>query len=196
MSSVHQFISQIRDQQTSARYEVKANGRVIANLVATTTGSSLLTGAGDCVIKEAFDLLPGSNVLSIGKMAAGERNRSGKDHNVCIFAPSVEGQKGEIKTLGYGQPTPDQQYTEQVTAFEQGAASAVVLFAGHWTKNSPLGTEFQVQYTTVYYVNGEAVSYEAYLDAKAAIELKAAKERTVNFKPVLEVQCLIQLHAW
>jgi hypothetical protein len=148
MASVHQFISSLKDTQEAAKYEVKTGGRIIANLVATTTGSSLLTAAGDCVIKEAFNLLPGSNVLSLGKMATSDRNRSGRDHNVCIFKPAPAGTdaKGDIKTLGYCTPCPDEQYTAQVKAFEDGTAQAVVLFSGHFTKANPLGTEFQVQY--------------------------------------------------
>jgi hypothetical protein len=148
MSSVHQFISQIRDQQTSARYEPKVGGKNLANMIATVQGSSLLTASGDCVIQDVFALLAGSSVLSLGQMAPSERNRSGKDHNLCIFAPAKDGEaKGAITTIGYGQPTPDDQYTEQVKAFEaDDTVQAVCMFAGHFTKGSKLGVEWQIQY--------------------------------------------------
>jgi hypothetical protein len=156
MSSVHQFISQLKDQQTSARYEPKANGRAIANLVPTAGGSSLLTASNECVIPAALAIQPGATVLSVGQMAPSDRNRSGKDHNICVFAPSTEGQKGAITTVAYGQPTPDVQYAEQVKAHEDALAKQaedptvvvpnVCLFAGHFTKANPLGTEWQIQY--------------------------------------------------
>ena len=155
MSSVHQFISALKDQQSSARYEMKANGRVIANLVATVGGSSLLTAANECVIPEALGLLPGATVLSLGAMKASERNRSGRDHNICIFVPSKDtNTRGDILTIAYGQPCPDAQYEEQVKSYEAGTANAVVLFSGHFVKSSPLGQEWQIQYLTD---NGEVL---------------------------------------